>query len=293
VFRDDEDDVDEDDEDDKACEDYFATPPKRNKPAARKRQHKKKKATINLDLVSGAVGTADDSSDEDPTTAAGDPRRYTMTKAEHWTRGDSGEGRVMEPVPYTGPSELFDIKLEDGDLENMKDAQGTIRFHLVFDWLLPKFGQGLDEEGFYEFVAARMRNYMTEIVRNREYKPERYNPFDRKLITADNVARFFGCQLAHAIKGLPLVMNCWSMRESLNAIGTVKESMPRGAFSDMQQCMHFADDWVRSTEKFGMFTLSTRRSCHQSTSPIIVVSSGSLKMHSTRDGRRQLSSGGG
>ncbi len=92
VFRDDEDDVNEDNEDDEACEDYFATPPKRNKPAALKGQHKKKKATINPDLVSGAVGTADDSSDEDPTTAAGDPRRNRMTKAEHWTRRDSGEG---------------------------------------------------------------------------------------------------------------------------------------------------------------------------------------------------------
>jgi hypothetical protein len=149
----------------------------------------------------------------------------------------------MEPVPYTGPSELFDINLEDGDLENMKDAQGTIRFHLVFDWLLPKFGQVLDKEGFYEFAAARMRNYMTEIVRNRAYRPEHYKPFDGKFITADNVARFFGCQLARAIKGLSSVMNFWSTLESLNTIGMVKESMPCGAFSDMQRCMHFADDW--------------------------------------------------
>ena len=141
VFRDDEDDVDEEDEE---SEDYFSTPlTKRNKPAARKRQHKKKKATINPDLVFGAVGTADDSSDdEDPATTA-DPRRYKMTEGKDWTRRDSGEGRLMEPVPYTGLSEQFDIKLEDGDLEKMKDAQGEIRFHLVFDWLLPKFGKGI------------------------------------------------------------------------------------------------------------------------------------------------------
>jgi len=153
------------------------------------------------------VGTADDRSDEDPTTAAGDPRRYTMTKSKHWTRRDSGEGRVMEPVPYTGPSELFDIKLEDGDLEKMKDGRGTIRFHLVFDWLLPKFGEGLDKEGFYDFVAARMRNYMTEIIRKRAYRPEHYDPFDGKFITADHVTCFFGCQLAREIKGLPSVMH--------------------------------------------------------------------------------------
>ncbi|KAL3775049.1 hypothetical protein ACHAW5_007513 [Stephanodiscus triporus] len=172
--------------------------------------------------------------------AFGDPRRYKMTKAKHWTRRDSGEGRLMEPVPYTGPSELFDIKLEDGDLEKMKDGQGEIRFHL----LLPKFGEGLDEEeGFYEFIAARMRNYMTEIIRKCAYRPEHFDPFDGKFITANHVARFFGCQLARAAKGLPSVQQCWSTRESLEAIGTVKESMPRGAFSDMQRCMHFADDW--------------------------------------------------
>ncbi len=232
VFRDDEDDVGEDNEE---SEDYFATLPKLNKPAALKRKHTKNKATINPDLVfGGAVGAADDSSDEDPTMAAGDPRRYTMTKAKHWTRRDSGGGQVMEPVPYTGPPELFDIKLEDGDLEKMKDAWGTIRFHLVFDWLLPKFGQGLDEEGFYEFDIARMRYYMIEIIRKCEYRPEHYDPFDGKFITANHVARFFGCQMAHAIKGLPSVINCWSTRESLDAIGTVKESMPRSAFSDMQ-----------------------------------------------------------
>jgi hypothetical protein len=61
----------------------------------------------------------------------------------------------------------------------------------VFDWLLPKFGKGgLDkEESFYEFVAARMRNYMTEIIWKHVYRPEHYDSFDVKLVTADHVAR--------------------------------------------------------------------------------------------------------
>ncbi len=45
------------------------------------------------------------------------------------------------------------------------------------------------------------------------------------------------------ITGLPSVKDCWSTCKTLDAVGTAKESMPCGAFSDMQRCMHFADDW--------------------------------------------------
>ena len=31
-------------------------------------------------------------------------------------------------------------------------------------------------------------------------------------------------------------------------VGTAKESMPHGAFSDMQRCMHFADEWEEDKE---------------------------------------------
>jgi hypothetical protein len=55
---------------------------------------------------------------------------------------------------------LFDIKLEDGNLDKMHDGHGTIRFHLTFDWLLPQFGRGLDEDGFYEFIAIWIRMYV-------------------------------------------------------------------------------------------------------------------------------------
>ncbi|KAL3778367.1 hypothetical protein ACHAW5_008310 [Stephanodiscus triporus] len=174
----------------------------------------------------------------------------------------------------------------------MKDGQGEIRFHLVFDWLLPKFGEGLDE-GFYEFIAARMKNYMTEIIRKRAYRPEHVDPFDRKFITANHVARFFGCQLARAIKGLPSVQQCWSTRESLEAIGTVKESMPCGAFSDMQRCMHFADDWDDDDGEVWDDNFSDKKV----DSPIDIAHHrgkfGIVEDAFLRDGRRQLSSGGG
>jgi hypothetical protein len=65
----------------------------------------------------------------------------------------------------------------------------------------------------------------------------------KKYISVDNVAHFFGCQLVRGIKGLPSVNDCWSTRKALDAVGTAKNSMFHGAFSDMHRCMHFADNW--------------------------------------------------
>jgi hypothetical protein len=84
---------------------------------------------------------------------------------------------------------------------------------------------------------------MIEVIRKQAFKLNHYNPFDEKYITANHVAQFFGCQLVRAIRGLPLVNDCWSTRKVLDVIGTAKESMPHGAFLDMQRCMYFVDDW--------------------------------------------------
>ena len=44
---------------------------------------------------------------------------------------------------------------------------------------------------------------MLHITRVKGIKPAFYDPLDEKYITANHVARFFGCQLVRAIKGLP------------------------------------------------------------------------------------------
>jgi hypothetical protein len=88
-----------------------------------------------------------------------------------------------------------------------------------------------------------MRNYMMEKMRKQAFCPEHYDPFDKRYITDNHIAQFYGCQLVHTTKGLPLVDNCWSTCKSLYAIRMAKESMPCRAFSDMQWCMHFGDDW--------------------------------------------------
>lgn len=221
----------DDDSDDSG--DDFVTP-KRNKQPG-KRTRKKRETTINPGLVFGAVDFEDAADDDNDAADDPEPKKYSMTEAKHWKQVDvdGGGGRVIEPVPYTGEGELFAVKLRAGELAKMRDKHGTIRFSKVFDWLLPKFEGG---ESFYEFIAARMRNYMLRIIKV-------HDPLDEKYIAADHVARFFGCQLVRTIKGLPSIDDCWSTREALDAVGTAKESMPRSAFVDMHRCMHFADDW--------------------------------------------------
>ena len=106
--------------------------------------------TINPDFVLGAeFGDADGVEGGDD---GAEPTKYGLTMAKDWTMHVSGGGHHINPVPYTGEAELFGVKLAAGDLEKMCDAHDVIRYHLVFEWLLPTFGK----EGFYEFVAERM-----------------------------------------------------------------------------------------------------------------------------------------
>ena len=126
----------------------MAKPKRCNKKSAKRRTRKKRKATINPDLVFGAVdfGSADDNGDDGARTTD-EPKKYGMTEAKHWKQVDvvaGGSGRAIYPVPYTGEGELFGVKLQADDLAKMRDHHGTIRFLKVFDWLLPKFN-GQDE----------------------------------------------------------------------------------------------------------------------------------------------------
>ena len=189
--------------------------------------------TINSDFVLGAEfgneGTAndvdnveggDDDTDNDDGPMGEPPKKYGVIEAKDWVMHAEGGGRPIKPVPYTGNSELFKIKLADGDLDKIRE------------WLLPKFG----ESGFYKFIATRMWNHMIFIIIDGTFKPSHCDPFDEIIISVDHVARFFGCQLVRAIKGLLSVDSCWSTRKALDAVETAKESMPCGAFSDSGAC---------------------------------------------------------
>lgn len=80
-----------------------------------------------------------------------------------------------------------------------------------------------------------------------KFKPEYYDPLAPEpiTITVDHVAWFYGCQMACScmLRGSPSIKTIRSAHESLQAIGAVKNSIPRSAFCDMHRRMHFSDNW--------------------------------------------------
>eukprot|EP00956_Cyclotella_meneghiniana_P033550 scaffold96912_cov61-Cyclotella_meneghiniana.AAC.1 len=109
--------------------------------------------------------------------------------------------------------------------------------------MLPTFGDDDNPIPYFEFIAQRMRNYMIYIKITKGFKPRYYSPNTGHTIQAGHLARFYGCHLARMIRGFPSIEATWSTRESLDAIGAAKESMPKDAYIDMYRCMHFSDDW--------------------------------------------------
>jgi hypothetical protein len=185
----------------------------------------------------------DDSDDEEVVVVE-------KTEGKDWKQFNDGSRatrRTIDPIPYTprdGDGEFFDVKILEDDLSSLYDENGDLRYYKVHAWSLPRFGQ----ETYWEWVAARMRNYMMHIVLHEGYKPRFYKPKIDHVILADHVARFFGCQHARMMRGHPSIEHAWSSRESLYHIGACAESMPINAFQDMHRCLHFADDWEEDAD---------------------------------------------
>ena len=90
---------------------------------------------------------------------------------------------------------------------------------------------------------------MAYLVMHHDFKPQYYDPMgdkkknEYKYITADHVARFYGVMIARIWSNNTSIDNMWSVREILDAVPPVKESMPQDAYKDIYRCMHFVDDW--------------------------------------------------
>jgi hypothetical protein len=210
-----------------------------------------------VDEVSESEDDSDDNDDEeDDVVGAGessDDEEVVVvgrTDAKYWkmiSEGSRAARRTIEPIPYTprdGDGEFFDVKITKEDLKGLFDENGDLRYHRVHEWSLPKF----DGDTYWEWLAARMRNYMMHIVLHSGYKPRFYNPKEDHVILAHHVARFFGCQHARMMRGHPSMEDTWSTRESLYHIGACAESMTINAFQDIHRCLHFADDWEEDGE---------------------------------------------
>jgi hypothetical protein len=96
----------------------------------------------------------------------------------------------------------------------------------------------VDNTDYFKWILAQMRKYMLHIIQKKGFKPTyyNYNPSIGLVVTADHVARFYGCHMARMLQCFPSIPETWSTQEPLDAIGPVNESMPHDAYT-------FLDDW--------------------------------------------------
>ncbi|KAL7527968.1 hypothetical protein ACHAXR_007787 [Thalassiosira sp. AJA248-18] len=233
-------------------EEVVAPAQRRGRRLERTSNHRRTNRTINNDLSADDTPIEDDEASENPASSSDEESDdegeqnntiYTRTDPSEWKRiGGRSRAHIIEPIPFTGDNKIFTINITDDELKGLKDNSGDIRFEKVFEWLLPTFGED-DQTSFFEFIAARMRNYMVYIQCAKDFKPKYYDPTKGNTIQPNDVARFYGCHLARMLRGVPSIDETWSTRESLDAVGAVKDSMPKDAYIDMYRCMHFSDDW--------------------------------------------------
>jgi hypothetical protein len=139
----------------------------------------------------GEEGDADDYSRGDDNSDLDndyfEEKRYKKTKEKNWTKHTDGRpGREINPIPFEG-DETFFPKVSDEELKGFIDEHGDIRFSRIYYWMLPSF----NGDSFYQFVAARMRNYMVHMIKVKGWVPKFYCPSDEKYILAHDVGRFF------------------------------------------------------------------------------------------------------
>ena len=152
--------------------------------------------TVEIELV-------DDNSDNDWLVEYTDPDDWILVTEENI---DSVELPLMEPSlykPREGEGEEFDVKVTEEEVELLKDNQGHIWYEKVFEFLLPDF----KGEGYYTWIAAQVRNYMTHLIRTQNYTPTYYKPEEDKVL-GDHIARFFWdfrlleCSVAFCLSGI-------------------------------------------------------------------------------------------
>ena len=186
------------------------------------------------------------------------PRKtYYKTNPKEWTKiNENGDnGRTVEPIPFTDDNEDFTVNMTPEEVESLKDEAGDIRFSKVMDFCLPRFDDTeAGQQTLWEWQAARMRNYMAYLCMYHGFKPKYYDPMgdgkkeEFKYITADHVARFYGVMMARIWSNNSSIETMWSVREILDAVPCVKESMPQDAYKDLYRCMHYVYDWEGDAE---------------------------------------------
>jgi hypothetical protein len=142
--------------------------------------------------------------------------RYKRSSPEEWSQVQEGEGRTINPIPWTGGDEEFYVNITNEEVAGLMDEEDEIRFEKVFQWCLPRYGDN-DEQTLFEFQAARMRNYMRKRLVQDDWTPKYCNTVER-VITADHVAMFY------------------------DAVPSIQEAMTKNCLEDLTACLHYSDD---------------------------------------------------
>ena len=80
------------------------------------------------------------------------------------------------------------------------------------------------------------------------FKHKYYDPVgdkkdDFEVIQTNHVVRFYRVMMARMWSKNTSVNIIWSICEVLDAVPSVKESIPKDAYKDLYCCMHIGDDW--------------------------------------------------
>jgi hypothetical protein len=86
-----------------------------------------------------------------------------------------------------------------------------------------------------------MTNYMRKRIVEDGWTPKYYT--ENKVITADNVARFYGSCLGKMLVGNRSIEQIFCTREIFNAVPSIQASMTKNALEDLNVCLHYSDDW--------------------------------------------------
>jgi hypothetical protein len=98
---------------------------------------------------------------------------------------------------------------------------------------MPRFGGGSECISFYDWLGGHMQAYATNDPSSRS---------EGIKFTPDVVRRFFGCQMARSLRGLPSLEQCYDAEEPLNHVAPIAESLPLRMFQACHACIHFSTE---------------------------------------------------
>lgn len=94
---------------------------------------------------------------------------------------------MRAPIPWTGRDSVARVNITPVKLGSLKDEHDHICFWKVTEWSLPT----VDNQKYFEFLAAQIRNYMVHIIRR--WKPKLFDPaaVTGKFVIGNNVCIFW------------------------------------------------------------------------------------------------------